>query len=521
MDDSQTRSGAGDRGGRRDEGTPLLEATRFAKTFGETQVLRGVDISVDPGEIRGLIGQNGSGKSTLIKILTGFHAPDPGGQLWLRGQEVSLPVSGPRAAALGLGVMHQDPGLEGTLSVLDNFLLDGSAACLRRIRWRREKRRVAEKLETYGLRIDVRRPVQELTSSQRAVVAMARAFDRLGHTGLGVLVLDEPTAALERGDVETLFAGIRAAQARGCGVLFVSHDLGEVRGLCDTVSVLRDGVLVAEGLMSEFTELDLIRAIVGKDIGDLYPPIPPSRKTPVVLSARNLHGDVLRGLSLEIHEGEIVGVTGLAGMGQDELVDLLYGTRPLRAGGVYLSGDRHDPKPRKSIARGMILLPADRKAQGGDASSTVTDNLTLPIVKRYFRAGRMDRASAARDVRAVLEEFDVRPRDPSRLLGELSGGNQQKALLAKWLSLFGEARVLLLHEATQGVDVGARQEIFGLIRESAARRLGILYVSTEHEDLAHLCDRVIVIRDGRIAAETDNANLDAATITALALAVNR
>ena len=288
--------------------------------------------------------------------------------------------------------------------------------------------------------------------------------------------------------------------------------------MCDSVSVLRDGGVVAEGVIAEFTEQDLIRAIVGKDIGDMYPPVPMVRSMPVALAAHNIHGDILRGVSLEIHEGEVVGLTGLAGMGHDELPELLYGARRLRSGEIRLFGEFHAPAPQTSIARGMIMLPADRKVFGGDAASTVADNLTLPIVKRYFRAGRVDRAAVARDSARVLHEFDVRPPDPWRLLGELSGGNQQKALLAKWLSLFGKARVLLLHEATQGVDVGARQEIFRLIRESASKGIAILYVSTEYEDLAHLCDRVIIVRYGQVVDELDRTNLSAASIAARALA---
>lgn len=503
------------------DGVALLEAQELSKSFGATRVLTAVDIAVRPGEVRGLVGQNGSGKSTLIKILTGFHEPDPGGALRLRGEDVPLPVSGTRAAALGLGVMHQDPGLEPSLSVLDNFLLDASAPSLRRIRWRRRAVEVSRVLAGYGLDVDVRRPIEELTSSQRAVVAMARAFHRLGQDDAGILVLDEPTASLEHGDADTLFTGIRAARDRGCGVLFVSHDLDEVRSVCDTVTVLRDGVLVAEGVIGEFSELELIRAIVGKDIGDLYPPVPAPRSGPVALRAHRLNGAVLREFSLEIREGEVVGVTGLAGMGQDELPEVLFGARPLTGGEVELYGERHEPEPRRSIAKGLILLPADRKALGGDMASTVADNLVVPVVGRYFRKGRMRHDVAVADVRAVLEEFDVRPPDPHRLLGELSGGNQQKALLAKWLSLFGSARILLLHEATQGVDVGARAEIFRLIRDSAAKGLAVLYVSTEHEDLANLCDRVVVVRDGRIAAEVDKAHLSGARISALALATER
>jgi ribose transport system ATP-binding protein len=311
---------------------------------------------------------------------------------------------------------------------------------------------------------------------------------------------------------------VRAARDRGCAVLFVTHNLDEVLAHCDTVSILRDGHLVAEGAVADLTESDLITAIVGRAIGDLYPPqATVAADRPVALAVRGLSGGGLSGVDLDLHEGEILGVTGLAGMGQDALPLLLYGASRAHGGEVRLADGPLRLDPREALRRGVVLVPADRKSLGGDMAASIEQNLTLPVLGRYWRRGRLDRAGERNDVISVLARFDVRPAEPQRLLGQLSGGNQQKALLGKWIELYGQAKVLLLHEPTQGVDVGARQEIFRFIREAADRGASILYVSTEHEDLAHLCDRVLIVRDGAFVAEL-HAPLDPDAIVARSLA---
>lgn len=514
MDDCQTRGGPGADFG---TGPVLLDARAFTKVFGAARVLDGVDISVRAGEVRGLVGQNGSGKSTFIKLVAGVYELEPGASLAIAGSDVSGLTARGRAESLALGIMHQDLALEASMSVLDNFILDPATSRLRRIRWAAEAERVGAVLRGYGLDVDVRRELGELSPGQRAVVALARAFDRIAHER-GILILDEPTASLEDHDARTLFSAIKLARDRGCGILFVSHNLAEVRGVCDSVSVLRDGALVASGMIAEFSELDLIRAIVGKDIGELYPPPPVPSTLPAALTGVALRGRTVRDLSFELRRGEILGITGLAGMGHDELPGLIYGSTQLASGEVRLSHQAYRPTPRSALARGIVYLPADRRSLGGDMGATVADNLTLPIASRYFRRGRIDEKTVRREVRQALERFDVRPANPDIQLGHLSGGNQQKALLAKWLDLYGAARILLLHEPTQGVDVGSRQDIFRLIRETARAGKSVLYASSEYEDLAHLCDRVIVLRDGEAVAELAPPHLDAAALAAASLA---
>jgi ribose transport system ATP-binding protein len=413
--------------------------------------------------------------------------------------------------------MHQDLALEPSMSILDNFVLNPATTRVRRIRWASEAERVGTILRDYGVGVNVRRQLADISPGQRAVVAFARAFDRIEH-GVGILILDEPTASLEDHNAQDLFAAMRTARDRGCGILFVSHNLAEVREVCDTVSVLRDGSLVAAGNMADFAEVDLIRAIVGKDIGELYPPPPVPSDRPAALAVSALQGRTVKNLSFDLHEGEILGVTGLAGMGHDEVPGLIYGSTRLASGEIRIGQDEYRPSPKAALAHGIVYLPADRRGLGGDMSATVADNLTLPITARYFRRGRIDQQTARREVRGALRRFDVRPADPEIQLGHLSGGNQQKALLAKWLDLYGAARVMLLHEPTQGVDVGSRQDIFRFIRESVRAGQSALYVSSEYEDLAHLCDRVLVLRDGAVVAELAAPHLDATALAAASLA---
>ena len=372
----------------------------------------------------------------------------------------------------------------------------------------------------FGLDVDVDAPAGELSPTERAVVAMVRALDRLGEEP-GLLVLDEPTAALESSGTERLIAAVRRVSARGAGVLFVTHDVQEALAVCDSVTVLRDGEKVAAGPVADYEEGALVEAIVGAEIGDLYPAPPTEPPGDPVLRARGLAGRVLRGVGFDLHEGEILGLTGLAGMGQDEVPGLIFGSVSMASGEVEVAGAEHRPSPVSSLRSGVVLVPADRQRDGGDMSASVGENLTLPVLRRFVRRGRLDRHAERSAVDAVLKRFSVRPPDAALPLGQLSGGNQQKALLGKWLGMFGVPRVLLLHEPTQGVDVAARQEIFGLIRESADAGMSVLYVSTDCEALAHLCDRVLVVRHGRVVASAGRQDLSVELLSGLCLTRER
>jgi ribose transport system ATP-binding protein len=486
---------------------PRLELRDLAKSFGGTQALRGVDLTVLPGEVHGLLGENGSGKSTLIKILAGFHDPD-GGELLIDGEPVRLPLAPGQFRELGLSFVHQDLGLVESLSVLENLRVAGLAASRPRwrISWRRERRRARETFERYGVRIDPTATVVELKPVERALLAIVRAIEEIRAVGRGhgVLVLDEPTVFLPREGIDRLFSLVRDLAAAGASILFVSHDLEQVREITDRVTVLRDGALVGTVGTRETSETAFVRMIVGRQLAALAEPDHADlTERRVRVSVEQLAGAGVKDVSFDLHEGEIVGLTGLIGSGFDEVPYLLYGARRARSGRLVLRGDRIDLtalSPAAATRSGISLIPADRKTDGSVGSLPVVDNMSLSVLDRYFNGAWLERRRMRRETAGAMREFDVRPNDPSLPYGALSGGNQQKALLGKWFR--AEPRLLLLHEPTQGVDVGARQQIFELIRAAVSERgLHVLCASSDQEQLALLCDRVIVFGRGRIWRE--------------------
>lgn len=489
---------------------PILSARGFSKTFSKRLVLRGVDLDLYPKEIHGLVGHNGSGKSTFIKILSGYHHPDSGAQLRVAGQEVELPLRPGDARSLGISFVHQDLALADALTILENLRVGRYRTKPGwRIDWRAERRAAKQLLEDFELRVSPETRVGSLTSIQRALVAILRALDEVREAETGVLVLDEPTAYLSRDGVDTLFRAMQQVAASGLAVLFVSHRLEEVKRITHRVTVLRDGRRAATLESGSSSERDLAEVVLGRRMGQLYPHLP-ARREDVKLRVRDLAGRHVRGVSFDLHDAEIVGVTGLVGMGYEDVPYLLFGAEPARRG-ILEIGDRvyslRSITPRRAIAEGIVLLPADRLRHGGAAAATVKENVTLPSLRRHFRRGILRLRREEAHVGRVVRDFGVAPENPSAPFATLSGGNQQKALVAKWFEI--SPRVLLLHEPTQGVDIGARAQIFELISRAAADGCSVLIAGTEYEDLAHLCDRVFIFRNGAVVAEIAGPQLTA------------
>lgn len=480
-------------------GQVVLSARNVSKTFYGVTVLRGVHLEVLAGEVHGLLGQNGSGKSTLVKILAGYYAPDPGAALAVRGQPVPLPPSPDDLARLGLSFVHQDLALLEGGSVLENLYVRPLHRW--RLRWAEERRRARQALARVGLDVDPDEPVAALAEVERALVAIARALEQLQGAEQGVLVLDEPTAYLPRDGVERLFAAIRRIRAAGFGVLFVSHRLDEVLAITDRVTILRDGVVVDVAPTRSLDEDGLIQRIVGS----LVERESPRGQAPVgepLLVADGVTTTHLRDVSLSVRRGEIVGVTGLMGMGHEQLPYALFGARPVIRGELWIEGRRYQLRkftPQDAVAAGLGLLPANRLRDGGVGAFTVGENVTLLTLKRYVKRGLLRHRLEQEAAWQLLRQFSVQPPGPWRLFATLSGGNQQKALIGKWLS--SKPKVMLLHEPTHGVDVGARRQILRQIRQMAEVGTGVLIASAEYDDLAEICSRVIVFRDGRAAAE--------------------
>lgn len=499
-----------------DAPTPLLEIASLSKTFPGQRALADVDLQVHAGEVHALVGQNGSGKSTLIKILAGYHQPDPGAEIRLNGE--------PLAGRGGIAFVHQDLALVPTLNGIENMVLGRKYHRTRTgaIDWRAEHVRARRSIGEFGARFDLHVPVSRLSGVQRSILAMARAVESVGGTEQSLLVLDEPTAFLPQAEVELLMSAIRRLASRGVGVLYVSHRLNEVFELCDRVSVLRDGRNIASLDVRDVDHDALVKLIVGRDLDALYS-TPPEYSSERVLRAEGITGGAVRDLSIDVRRGEIVGVAGLLGSGREDVAGLVFGAIPRSVGRVWVADRQVDVgSPKASVGCGLALVPANRKEQALFPNSPVSYNLTLPKLKPLLRRAVMSRSAEHDIVEDWMRRVDLRPRSQSRHVGLLSGGNQQKVVLARWLRT--EPKVLLLDEPTQGVDVGAKAAIYKLLTDAARQGLAILIASSEAEELAAICDRVVVMRGGsqaEILAGTDLTEENIVHECLRALASNR
>lgn len=486
----------------------LLTLKGLSKTFEGQKALDDVDLAVAPGEVHALLGQNGSGKSTLIKILAGYHKPDPGGTGAFRDAELEL-GSGQAARDAGMRFIHQDLGLLTDLDAVDNLALGERYTASLWISDRRERRAAHKILASYGVHVDVAAPLWALSAAQRSMLAIVRAIHR-GGADSGLLVLDEPTASLPDSEVRQLFELVRHLKSLGGSVLYVTHRLSEVFEISDRVSVLRDGRRIATRETKTLDHDELVELIIGRPLEALH--IAPAEVAEEsVLTAQGITGGAVRDVDLQVKPGEIVGVTGLVGSGYDQLLGLIFGARTRDNGRVVVSG-REVPagRPNASIARGVAFVPADRKAEGAIATWTVRENLTLPRIRGVGPFRWLGRRSETAEARRWASLLGVVPADPERLLFSLSGGNQQKVVLARWLRC--GADVLLLDEPTNGVDTGAKRGIYRALAETAAAGGAIVLSSSDLEELSAVCSRVLVMRDGVVCTELRGASVNPDTI---------
>jgi ribose transport system ATP-binding protein len=502
-----------------------LVARHISKSFGGTRALDDAAITVARGEVHALVGENGSGKSTLIKILAGYHAPQRGGLLEIAGHAVPLPLRPGQARELGLGFVHQELGLIPSLSVVENLLLDELAAARRkRIRWARERREANEAFARFGVKLDPRARVHDLRVAQRAQLATMRALvgiekvHQRHDVGARTLVLDETSGYFSGPERDRFLALVRSIAAGGVSVLLVSHDLAEARSLSDTVTVLRAGRNAGTVAAEKLGATELVELVLGQrprpSRAHEHARVPVSRERGDPVRVSDLVGDEVRGVSLELRRGEIVGLAGSPASGHEEVPYLLFGARRAHAGVLTLDADYElrEMTPNRALGAGVVLVPGDRRAVGVVTELSVEANVTLPVLAREAHRGRLRRRRLLERARRVLIEFRVRPADPRLRTGALSGGNQQMLLLAKWLQL--EAALLLLHEPTHGADVGARAEIITILRRLADAGAAVMCASGDHEELALICDRVLIFRGGRIGAELVGAEVGARGITA-------
>jgi ribose transport system ATP-binding protein len=488
---------------------PLLRVRGLTKDFPGQRALAGVDLDIGRGEVVALAGANGSGKSTLVKVLAGYHEAD-GGEIDAFGERV-WPGSSRSPWRRRCHFVHQDLGLIPTLSATENIALVSGyrVGRLGRIAWRRQRREVVSAIERFGPPFDVDVPVAALSPTERTIVAIARALHHWSE-GDALLVVDEPTAALHREEADKLFVAIRSLAERGAGVLFVSHRISEVLALADRVAVLRDGHLAGIRPTTGLDRDDLVELITGRAVDDLYVEPPPPRDD-IALRVEGLSGDRLLGVSFNVHAGEVLGVTGLAGSGREELPPLLGGAATPTAGTVDLLGKRLPPgSVREAIRRKLVYVPSDRLRYGLVASRTLGWNISLSELGTLCRWGRIDNRRERRVVETWIDLMKITPPEPERSILQLSGGNQQKAVLAKWLRL--KPAVVVLDEPTQGVDVGSKAAIYRHLAEAAAEGAGLLVCSSDAEELSAICDRVLVLRDGELVAEVHGRALTEARI---------
>ena len=498
----------------------VLQASGIAKSFAGQVVLRGFDINLIPGTIHCLVGENGSGKSTAIKVLSGYHQSDPGGRI-AHGVEggrdkPSEEWSVEDARAIGLRVVHQDPGVFLDMTVLENvFLGTGflNSRSLGQIRWNAERRRASEMLQRFEINADLNTEAARLSRAERAMLAIARALYDVERLERAILVLDEPTAALSVTDVRRLHAALRRYRERGVSILYVTHSLSDVFALGDYVTILRDGRVQASTTVAESSTASLVQSMIGRSLKaqDGVEPVTSTASGgeadhgPVVEVAEAV-GISARGISLDVRRGETVGLAGVVGAGQSDLLKMMAGLTPILAGSIRVEGIRVRSLDRDLLAdRTMSYVPADRHSEATFPNHTVGDVLTLPTARKYFRWGRFAHARARRDADRLIAEFGIVPPDPNHKMNQLSGGNQQKVVLA--MRMRTTPRVLLLDDPTQGVDVGAREDIYAILERFREEGATVLIASTDHEELARICDRVLIIDSGRCVDEIAGSEL--------------
>ena len=485
-----------------------LEMHNISIAFGGFTALTEVDFALQGGSIHALTGANGAGKSTLMAVLSGAHNHYHG-DILLDGEVVA--INSPRdAKQLGIHLVQQevDVALVPTLSVAENIMLDQLAEGGQRYRWGQIRRQARELLAQLDVQIDVNRRIEQCSLAEKQQILLARALSH--HCRF--LILDEPTAPLDQHESDRLFSVVRRLQRNGIGVVFISHRIHELKAICDQLTVLRDGRLIETGPMQNLSGEQIVEKMLGHQLEDIYPPRRPDLQGETLLSIEGLHDDqLLQDISLSLRKGEILGIAGLAGAGKTELCKALFGASRSRVRSGKLHGKAWKPSsPHDSVEKGLALVPEERRKEGIFIDEPVSMNLSVTADNSFSRFSFFSYASARRWAEEIITRLGVRTSGPQQMLRRLSGGNQQKVAIGKWLR--NNADVLIFDEPTKGVDVKAKTDLFVLIDRLAREGKGVIYASGEFAELVGLCDRICVLWDGRIVAEMDARNVDEETL---------
>ncbi|HZG22245.1 MAG TPA: sugar ABC transporter ATP-binding protein [Herbaspirillum sp.] len=494
--------------------TPLLQMTGISKSFGATRALSAMHLTIYPGEIHALMGENGAGKSTLMKVLSGVHAPD-GGEILLDGKPLSLRDPGASRAA-GINLIYQELAVAPNISVAANIFMGSEL----RTRWglidhAAMRQRTDAVLAQLGAGFRAADRAGRLSIAEQQQVEIARALIHRSR----IVIMDEPTAALSERETENLFKVVRRLRDEGLAIIYISHRMAEVHALADRVTVLRDGSFVGELGRQDIDAERIVQMMVGRSLGEFYQHrrLPPEQAAilPTVLEVRGLAGSKVRPASFVLRSGEVLGFAGLVGAGRTELARLLFGADAGSGGQVLLDGrPLQIDSPRAAMRAGIAYVPEDRKGQGLFLQMAVAANATINVAGRFTRLGLL-RGRAMRQVaQALIRRLNVKVAHPDIAVGKLSGGNQQKVLLARWLEI--APRVLILDEPTRGVDIYAKSEIYQLVHRLAEQGVAVVVISSELPEVIGICDRVLVMREGSITGELAGADMTQENIMRLA-----
>jgi ribose transport system ATP-binding protein len=479
---------------------PLLQIDGVTKSFPGVQALKGVSFSVGEREVHALVGENGAGKSTLMKILAGVYQPDSGQVIW-QGQPLTL-TSPADAQRHGIRIIYQEFNLLPDLTVAENVLLNREPRNrFGFIDWRAMYERTRQILARLETDIDPEATVRSLTVAQQQIVEIVKALAEDAR----LIIMDEPTAALNPTEVDHLFKAIRQLVAGGTTVIFISHRLDEVLKISDQVTVLKDGQLVASQPAKGLTKETIVRQMVGRSLEDIFPPRCQAVSSQPLLEVAGLNTAALRNVNFSLYPGEVLGFAGLEGHGQREVARALFGLEPLRGGEIKVNGQpvRLD-SPRAAINAGIVFISDDRKLEGLALPLSVRENIALPNLKRFSRNGLVNEQDERQMVAGKVDNIGVKTPTIERAVRLLSGGNQQKTVLAKWL--VGQPRILIFAEPTRGIDIGAKVEIYRLIHQLAEGGAGIIMVSSELLELIGMSSRIMVMRDGALCSELNGGN---------------
>jgi ribose transport system ATP-binding protein len=480
---------------------PLLTIAGLHKTLIGNHILQGIDLTVKQAEIHALMGGNGAGKSTLIKCLSGYWTIDKG----------TITVNGAALQPEGgqIAFVQQDLGLIQSLSVAENISLGVGyqTGAFGNIHWREMNATAADLLASLGhAGIDPRAQIGSLNLVQRTAVAIARATQSL-NDGAKLLVLDEPTAALPSTEIGALFETLERLRATGIGMIYVSHHLSEVFRLCDRISVLREGRLIATEDTAATSEAAIVELMLGRKLHKTVKQAAPQDKATAapVLTLSGICGPRIKDITLTLRKGEVVGLTGLQGSGCTELAEIIFGAQPCQSGQMALNGQPVAfAHPADAVAAGIGLATEDRHGNGSFAELTLGENITATNLRRFFRKGWLNGRAEAVEVEGLVTDFNVQPPNGRRRFSSFSGGNQQKAILAKWMRM--QPQVLICDQPDIGVDIGSKNAIYAALRDAAAKGAAVIVISNQHDDLEAICDRVLVMRAGRIVAELAGAD---------------